>query len=422
MAIGTTLKVSFDGSAVQRGLAGFKNTFKSIGSGVGSAAKLTGGLTALGLAGGAAVAAVAVNINSIGESARASDARVQNIVKSMGLFGDRSDEVTERLLNFADTQGRLLGVDDDIIASTEAKLLTFKELAKSADVAGGAFDRATMAAIDMAKAGFGEAEQNAVQLGKALNDPVKGINSLTKSGITFTKSQKEMIATMVRMGELGKAQNVVLSSIESQVGGTAAATATASDRIKVSLSQIVEEFAKPFSTGFDGLPGSMESVFPKIMEKAGELGSLVSNAIKDAISGNLEKFAAIGSIIGEAIKVGLKTAMMSAGGSVGKWMLDSAGKLPDWMPLSMIGKAGSKAAGDPASTGELLEANIINSNLGKMAEAIGKGTQGLVPGTNGAFRYANPGETSSLNDGNGNKVVEVLLKNIEKNTQSGAKM
>jgi hypothetical protein len=79
----------------------------------------------------------------------------------------------------------------------QAKLLTFGELAKSADQAGGAFDRATKAAIDMGAAGFGTAEMNAVQLGKALNDPIKGVAALAKSGVTFTEQEKEKIKTLV---------------------------------------------------------------------------------------------------------------------------------------------------------------------------------------------------------------------------------
>jgi hypothetical protein len=85
------------------------------------------------------------------------------------------------------------GMDNLSIKATEAKLLTFKNLAMTADEVGGAFDRAMLAAIDLAAAGFGTAESNAVQLGKALEDPIKGIAALSKSGVTFTEVEKEKI-------------------------------------------------------------------------------------------------------------------------------------------------------------------------------------------------------------------------------------
>jgi len=92
----------------------------------------------------------------------------------------------------------------------------------------------------MAAAGFGEAESNAVQLGKALNDPIKGINALTRSGITFTAAEKKMIEAMVESGDMLGAQTMILAAIETQVGGTAEATSNASDRMKVAFSLLQE--------------------------------------------------------------------------------------------------------------------------------------------------------------------------------------
>jgi hypothetical protein len=49
----------------------------------------------------------------------------------------------------------------------------------------------------LAAAGFGTAEGNAIQLGKALNDPIQGLSSLTESGVTFTAQEKKKIAEYV---------------------------------------------------------------------------------------------------------------------------------------------------------------------------------------------------------------------------------
>jgi hypothetical protein len=166
-----------------------------------------------------------------------------------------------------------------------------------------------MAAIDMASAGFGSAETNAVQLGKALNDPIKGINSLTRSGITFTAQEKAKIAELVKSNQMLKAQDIILKAIETQVGGTAEASATSSGKIKASWAQIKDAFAEPLSVGIDSMPEALESVFPKIIAKAEELGKLVGTAIQDAVNGDLTRFIMIGSLIGEAIYGGAKIAL-----------------------------------------------------------------------------------------------------------------
>jgi phage-related protein len=144
-------------------------------------------------------------------------------------------------------------------------LLTFKDLAVSADEAGGAFDRATQAAIDMGAAGFGDAATNAVQLGKALNDPIKGVTALAKSGVTFTEQEKDKIKTLVESNKLLEAQDMVLKAIEMQVGGTALATANDSDKMKVAFSQLSE------SIGLTLLP--LFQKFTEIMLKVSQFAA-----------------------------------------------------------------------------------------------------------------------------------------------------
>jgi len=423
MSVGTTLVVGFDGKAVKRGLAGLTDSFKGLGKSAAGVTKFAAGVGAIAVGGAVAVGALAFKINAIGEEARASDERLRNIAKSMGIFGNEAGTVADRLLELADTQGRLLGIDDDTIALTQAKLLTFKELAKSANTVGGAFDRATMAALDMSAAGFGEAESNAVSLGKALNDPIKGITALGKAGITFTESEKKVIEALVETNKIAKAQDLILKAIESQVGGTAAATTTASGRIKVALAQVVEEFAKPFSTGFDGLPVALENVFPQIIAKAGEIGKIFSLAISDSTAGNHEKFLAIGDFIGSAIMVGIQTAFQFGLPEIGKGL---AKQLEDINPI----RRGLEAIGIDAKRGsqletnslrDLTEANAINAGLGGKLNSIQQGNQGIAPGTSGKFRYAQPGEASVFSDAQGNKLVEILSK-IEANTQTGSKL
>jgi hypothetical protein len=51
---------------------------------------------------GAAIGALTYKLILSGEAANSADARVRNIAKSMGLFGDQSDAVAERLNNLAD--------------------------------------------------------------------------------------------------------------------------------------------------------------------------------------------------------------------------------------------------------------------------------------------------------------------------------
>jgi len=195
---------------------------------------------AIAAAGAAAIAFGAKAIQAA-EQAATANARIAQINESMGLFGSSVGQVNERLIAYAEATARATGIDQNSIKATQAKLLTFQELAKSANQVGGEFDRATKAAIDLAAAGFGSAETNAVQLGKALQDPIKGLTALSRSGVTFTETEKERIRTLVESNQVGEAQRLILEAIEKQVGGTAEATANATDKIRVTFALLTEK-------------------------------------------------------------------------------------------------------------------------------------------------------------------------------------
>jgi hypothetical protein len=208
-----------------------------------------------------ALAAAGKQALAAGEEVNSANNRILQINTSMGLFGKETEDVTKRIVKLAEAQGTELGISNLTIKATQAKLLTFKNLAKSANTVGGAFDRANKAALDMAAAGFGSAEGNAVQLGKALENPIKGIAALAKSGVTFTEQEKDKIATLVESNKMLEAQDMVLKAIEAQVGGTAKATADDTKRMQEGFAQFQQ------SLGLGLLP-ILEAVTPLLLGMA----------------------------------------------------------------------------------------------------------------------------------------------------------
>lgn len=204
------------------------------------------------------------------EGVQVANQRLDQIAESMGIFGEQTQEVSDRLKSYAEANELTLATDAEVIKATQAKLLTFKELAGTADEAGGAFDRATQAAIDLAAAGFGSAETNAVQLGKALNNPIKGITALTRSGITFTDAEREKIKALTESGQILQAQDLILKAIETQVGGTAAATATASERMKLAFDNVKETVGAALMPAFASLAEAMIPIAEQIAPVLGD--------------------------------------------------------------------------------------------------------------------------------------------------------
>tara|TARA_R110002126_G_scaffold28226_1_gene93994 strand:- start:1586 stop:2974 length:1389 start_codon:yes stop_codon:yes gene_type:complete len=237
MAVSIPILSSFDNRGIKGAIREFKN-LETTGQKAQFALKKAAVPAALALG---ALAAAAGKALAAGEAVSTANARIAQINKSMGLFGDETDAVTNRLVKLAEATAMQTGMDNLSIKATQAKLLTFANLAKTAGKVGGAFDRANKAALDMAAAGFGSAEGNAVQLGKALENPIKGIAALAKSGVTFTDQEKEKIKTLVESNKMLEAQDMVLKAIEKQIGGTAEATANDTNKMKEGFKQFQQQ-------------------------------------------------------------------------------------------------------------------------------------------------------------------------------------
>lgn len=175
-------------------------------------------------------AAAGVTFAKKAEEAATATARLNT---TLGNVKGVPQEAIDRQQQLAKDISKVAAVSDEEIKAGQAILATFQKVGATAEDTGGSFDRATQAAVDLAAAGFGSIDTNAKQLGKALEDPEKGITALKKAGVSFTKQQQDQIKTWAKSGKLAEAQNAILQEVEKQVGGTAEATANSSDKMAV---------------------------------------------------------------------------------------------------------------------------------------------------------------------------------------------
>jgi hypothetical protein len=401
---GLTVKIKGDASQFDKTMSSVKGTINSIKSPLGAITKAGAAIGAAFTAAAGAVAYAGYRLNSIGEEGRASDAKLKNVVQTMGLFGNQADVVANRLLDVADATARKIGVDDDLIASTQAIVMSFEDIGKTADQTGGLFDQVTKAALDMSVLFGGDATGYAVQLGKALSDPEKGLTALKKTG-ALTRADIERIGgEFVRTGDKGKAFAEIIGAINRQVSGQSEAVAKTSEKIKVSLGQVIESFAKPFSEGFNGLPAALEAVFPIMSAKATQLGQVVGASIALAIQGDSSKLAetasAIGTLIGDSVLIGLQASLSFANKRFQGFMF--ALQLAAANPLK-FGPMLFKSVG--ASPQEKIKGSLDDFN--SKIQTIRAGTTTMTAAGGDQFRPAKPGE-SSIYSFNGEKVVPIL--------------
>lgn len=269
-----------DTAAFESGLNGAQKTLKrfsrdmaKIGqqvTGVGQA--LTLGLTA-------PIAAFGVASVRAAQQSADAFAQVEAALKSMG---GASGRTAEQLQANAKALQDMAAIDDDeILRNVTANLLTFGK------VSGPVFDRAQTAIVDLATRMKMELQPATLLVGKALNDPLKGLTAMGRAGIQFTDAQKAMITQMVKVGNVAGAQSIILGELEGQFGGSAKAAADANPyaRLSIALGELSETIGA--------------KLIPVVQPMVESLTRLLQGF--DKLSPAAQKFAVVGGIIAAAI-------------------------------------------------------------------------------------------------------------------------
>jgi phage-related protein len=201
-----------------KGLKGAEQQAESTSGRLKSMGKVA--LAAAGAAGlGALVATFKVGIDEFSEAAKVgaqTEAVIKSTGKAAGVSAKQVESLATQLMNKS-------GMDDEAIQSGENLLLTFTRIQNVAGKGNDIFNQTTKTMVDMSVALGQDAKTSALQLGKALNDPIKGVTALQRVGVSFTKAQKEQIKTLEESGHHIEAQKLILHELNKEFGGSAEA-------------------------------------------------------------------------------------------------------------------------------------------------------------------------------------------------------
>jgi len=304
--------------------AKFKQGMNSLGS-------MTKGL----MVGGAALAA-GVGIWAAGTikdmmRTETLSANTAAVIKATGGAAGRS---ATQVSAFADKFEKLTGMEAETVTEGQNVLLTFK------NIKGTNFDKATKSAADLAvwlnKGSLEGANMAGASnmMGKALDNPTKGMTALSKVGVSFTDQEKEQIKTMQAKGNMAGAQAIILKAVNGQVAGSSVAagktTAGMWAKIQNAIGNVSEDV--------------LSFVLPALLS----LGDWFMKEGLPAIKG-----------FGDWIKANLVPAMQGFGSYItstvvpalagfGKWIQDNAAWL---IPLGIV--IGTIAAGFAIWTGAM---------------------------------------------------------------------
>lgn len=262
---------------------------------------ITGGL----LAAGAGVTAFLYSSAKSAGDAQKGIAQLNAVLTSThhaaGLF-------TEDILDQADALQRLTTYDDDAVVSASNLLLTFT------NIKGAIFQQALPAILDMSTAMGQDLQGSAIQVGKALNDPIEGITALRRVGVSFTDQQQDMIKSLVESGKTMEAQKLILNELSTEFGGSAEAAANtfegriqqlnnAFDDMKKTIGGALIEALMPFVNQLT-VWASKKETQEKIAEISKQIKEWAEVIIPVAIDSVKILFGWLKSIVGVFVEIG----------------------------------------------------------------------------------------------------------------------
>jgi hypothetical protein len=274
--------ISGDAKGAKGAMDDIEGRAGSLGSRMGSA--LGGAAKVVGVAAIAGVAGVGLVLKNAYEAAEAAEKVSRETERVIQTTGGAANVSAGDVSHLAASISDLTGVSREAVQGASNLLLTFTNVKNVAGEGNDVFNQATKLSLDMATALGTDASGAAIQLGKALNDPVKGITALSRAGVSFTAEQKDQIKTLVEHGQTLEAQKLILGELSKEFGGAAAAAATPMEKLQNKIHNFQVELGEKLIPVVNSVVDWIGDRLPPVFDAA--------QSILAEVTGGIQAFAA----------------------------------------------------------------------------------------------------------------------------------
>ncbi|MBK6556219.1 MAG: hypothetical protein IPG16_03035 [Comamonadaceae bacterium] len=333
---------------------------------------------ALGILGGAAAAAAVAGVAAIsaGIVKGVSDAAEyqQLAAKTAAVLASTGNAAGQSVKGIQDRAAALesmSGIDETLIINGQNVLATFTQVRDQVGAGNDIFTQATKAALDMSVALGTDLQGANVQLGKALNDPIKGITALGRAGVSFTQAQKDQIKTLVQHGDTLGAQKIILGELSKEFGGAAKAAGEgfsgsmerakdavgdAFREVGTALLPVLTDLANWFAAeGMPRIVAFAKEAWPKVKEAFATVSAVITEKVIPAVKLVVEWFQEhvmpAAKDLGEKVLGGLKSAWDSISKAIeeNRPQLEAIGQtfktIAEWIMANVVPLLGTVLVG-----------------------------------------------------------------------------
>jgi tape measure domain-containing protein len=430
MGLSTTLKIAFDGNAVQRGLAGINKRvgdlatkMASFGAGavVGGMAAMTAGVIAFTISSSKAAAQMEMMEASF-EVLTGSAEKAKALLGEITKFSDVTPFEPQDLIQGAQT---LLAFG----VSLEDTMPTLKMLG---DVSAGNAEKLSSLAL-----AFGQISSSGKMSGEDLNQFINvGFNPLNQIAQRTGKSMGEL-RDMMSKGQI--TTSMVKQAFQDATGkggmfnGMLIKMAdTFEGKMSTMMGNITAlkiAFGKGINEGFESGIDIMNTKLPQMIDMLKGFGGTIGKAIAEGVGGDTTRLVMIGTMIGDAIKGGIGIALANVWQDIGESAQDFANDSLGWVQREI-------AKTDPTLKAKLDKEDEAQESSRKFnREYLNKSMiEELAERLKGQYQQAKDMPSSIITPTAGqpqasgaiipaaDKDNKAILKEIAKNTAGGAKM
>lgn len=316
---------------------------------------LTGALGALSAA--AAIGFIGHKTIEETEQAQAAMAQLEAAVKSTGGAAGRTVAQLDELSLALQKQ---TVYSDEAVKGAEAILLTFDK------IKGDTFDRATRDVTDLAARLGKDLPEAALQVGKALQDPIQGLQALQRLGVRLSASQKETIQDLVDTGHAADAMGIILTELERKFGGSAAA---ARDTLGGALAGLKNAWGDLFEVSGRASQGTVDGI-NAITKSLQDSGLSMNQFVLNTVVG-WEKIKAAAEEANEVMSLQVGPGFFERARAISQRIqVDLSSKLA---ALNTPAKIGPAVTGNPSGAGDLSEeARKFEALVQQRQEELGK--------------------------------------------------
>ncbi len=274
--------------------------------------------------------------------------------------GGAAGLTSRELQDMAASLQRLTTFGDEAVLEMQALLLSFRE------IKGDTFRDASETVLDLAVGIGTDLRSAAIQLGKALNDPIRGLDALSRSGTTFTDAQKDVIKQLAETGRVAEAQALILEEIKSQYGGAARAARDTLGGALTSLGNAwgdlleVKDGTGELREEVDKLTSLLQD--PTTVVGVQQLGAALIGAFAGALDFARALGISVARLLGDSSALEIHDLLRTHGSgrwSPGRWKAFNEDSLVEWWSNEDIDRRLAAVLSDLAERGEKLPEALV---------------------------------------------------------------